>query len=47
MKIPFGARGCKAIKNAPNTNLVHIKNTFDYDGFKQLNNTVFDLKDIC
>ena len=47
LSIPLGANGCKAIQNATNTNIVHIKNYFDYDGFKALNHTVFDMKEIC
>jgi hypothetical protein len=47
LPIPLGANGCKAIKNAEETNLVRIKNIFDYDGFKAFNQTVFDMKEIC
>jgi hypothetical protein len=47
LSIPLGANGCKTIKNAKDTNIVRIKNIFDYDGFKAFNQTVFDMKEIC
>jgi hypothetical protein len=47
LAIPLGAKGCRAITNYHDTNIIHIKNVFDYDGFKELNHTVFDMKEIC
>jgi hypothetical protein len=45
--IPLGASGCKKIKNAKNTNIVHIKNVIDYEGMKELYHAAFDMKEMC
>jgi hypothetical protein len=47
LSTPFGARGCRTIKNVEDTRIVQIKNVFDYEGLKELNSTVFDMKEIC
>jgi hypothetical protein len=47
LKTPFGAYGCRKVKNIGATRIVQRKNVFDYEGPKVLNSTIWDMKEVC